>query len=494
MTLYERYNTGDDTTQPNIYGATWIFQGFTIGATGANTTHQITSLKLLMYRTGLPGDVTVSIRAADAQGKPTGSDLATGTTDGNTLTTDTAGEWREIALTSYTLVAGTQYTWIFRVLDGDASNYINYRYDSSAPAYPGGAGGSSLNSGSTWTFYVPADGMFEEHGILVTPPAPKETYISGYLSRYQKRQMVGYFLVSGDLRSITCNASGHVHIASGAYVVADIAESGMGVQIQSGAHVQISGQHVFVESGVFVTTQPDIGVSGTIRSLISGDHVFVESGVHVGISGQHVYVESGVHVVSQSGTLYCITDGYTYLRDTSGNVMNVDRTVKAGITINTPHHEIHEGNMWHAWCRQSGLGDDSNLEMLIVTGSGKEIHLAPDGACGGDAWLEMYENVTVSSNGVLITPNCMHRTTSGTARTLTYCGPVVTSTMHPLSVQFMTGGQKQFAVGGLIRPNTEWIFDGVSGSINYLLRIVNVAGSAKDASIGVEFYEEDHNP
>lgn len=118
----------------------------------------------------------------------------------------------------------------------------------------------------------------------------------------------------------------HVFIESGAYVVADIAESGMGVQIQSGAHVQISGQHVFVESGVYVVAdisesgmgvwisgqhvyvepgaisgQP-VTVSGNIVQ-ISGQHVFVESGVylasglHVGISGQHIYQESGAHVV-----------------------------------------------------------------------------------------------------------------------------------------------------------------------------------------------------
>uniref|UniRef100_A0A6M3MCW8 Uncharacterized protein n=1 Tax=viral metagenome TaxID=1070528 RepID=A0A6M3MCW8_9ZZZZ len=241
-----------------------------------------------------------------------------------------------------------------------------------------------------------------------------------------------------------------MYFASGLYVVADIAESGMGVQIQSGAHVQISGQHV--------------------------------------------YVESGVHVVSASGTLHVVVDVGEITLKTSGVAMDIDKTVNAAVEISTPHHEIHEGNMWHSWCIKSGLADNANLDMLVVTGSGKEVHIAMDGACGGDSWLEMYEGATVSNNGNLITPNCMNRATSGVPATLTYCEPTITSTMHPLTKQFMTGGEKKDATGGIIRPNTEWIFNGISGNLNYVVRVKNVAGDAKDTSVGVEFYEKNHNP
>jgi len=68
----------------------------------------------------------------------------------------------------------------------------------------------------------------------------------------------------------------------------------------SGEIVEVSGQHVFVESGTHVIAESGLGV------LISGQHVFVESGVHVvpesgqhvQISGQHVFVESGVYIAS----------------------------------------------------------------------------------------------------------------------------------------------------------------------------------------------------
>jgi len=113
----------------------------------------------------------------------------------------------------------------------------------------------------------------------------EETYISGYLSRYQKRQMIGYFPSSGELRGVTVNASGHL------YTDVTVSVSGMDIEVNiSGDPVIISGQPV----------------------TISGDHVFVESG----ISRLHGYhPASGIWVpiaVTLSGCLamtYCSSGG-----------------------------------------------------------------------------------------------------------------------------------------------------------------------------------------
>lgn len=50
-------------------------------------------------------------------------------------------------------------------------------------------------------------------------PFTVETYISGYLQRFLKRQIVGYYAASGDLRSIAVCANGEVMICSGVHVV-----------------------------------------------------------------------------------------------------------------------------------------------------------------------------------------------------------------------------------------------------------------------------------
>ncbi|MBA7475657.1 hypothetical protein ES707_11029 [subsurface metagenome] len=216
--------------------------------------------------------------------------------------------------------------------------------------------------------------------------------------------MEGYDYVSGEYRRVAVNASGvlkadvevaissglnvivesGVYLASGIHVVADIAESGMGVQVQSGLHIEevktiyeiesgvieltsgsfvtaaltsggfvtaglTSGGFVTAEliSGGFVTADLISGgfvsalVSGTVAlqsggfvtagltsggfvtaALTSGGFVSVQSGLGVLISGQHVFVESGVHVVSLSGTFHVVVD--TGVISVSGETISVE--------------------------------------------------------------------------------------------------------------------------------------------------------------------------
>jgi hypothetical protein len=275
-TLYERYNVGMN-SNTNISGDLWLAQTFTVGNTGTNVNHIITSVKLMLFRVGLPGTLTVGIRAVDGSGLPTGADLTYGTTDANTLTTSSTGEWREIVMdTSYTLTAGTQYAIVVRVSAYDAV----CRWRLAQPgSYAGGVGYRASDAGVTWRSWdTTVDFTFEEYGVLTAPSEPRDVYITGYLPRYQKRQVVGYCSESGDLRSIEVNASGHlftdieVVTSSGIGVVP---QSGIGVVVQSGVHVE----------------QVDVLHSGVVTVL---------SGLHVWVSGQHMYQESGAFVTSKN--------------------------------------------------------------------------------------------------------------------------------------------------------------------------------------------------
>lgn len=154
--MYEYYNTGENSF---VYmtGSRWAGQTFT-----PSVAHTITSVKLMLYRTLSPGTVTVSIRATSG-GLPTGSDLCSGTTNGNTLTTASAGEWREITLGSgYGLSAGTQYAIVVRAT-GPGS--VQWLADGTSPTYGGGTAVLSLtDAGLTWTLPGAYDFMFEEWG------------------------------------------------------------------------------------------------------------------------------------------------------------------------------------------------------------------------------------------------------------------------------------------------------------------------------------------
>ncbi|KKK71996.1 hypothetical protein LCGC14_2908310, partial [marine sediment metagenome] len=157
-TKFEYYSTGDDNAF-GIWGVHWLTQTFTPSAA-----HKITSVKLKLFRLGSPGTVTVSIRATSG-GEPTGSDLCSGTEDGNNLTEDGDGAWYGITLgAGYDLDADTKYAIVAKALSGsDALNSANWRGDSSSPTYSGGAGLYSDNSGVDWAGYD-VDRMFEDWG------------------------------------------------------------------------------------------------------------------------------------------------------------------------------------------------------------------------------------------------------------------------------------------------------------------------------------------
>ena len=159
--LFESYAGSDDTTT-NINGVNWFTMTFTPSAS-----HTITSVFITFYKEGSPGTITVSIRATDGAGKPTGSDLASGTTNGNTLPNDPSREKREITLGAGTpLSASTKYAVVVRALSGDSLNQVHPSLDNTSPSYAGGSFGTSADSGATWTMNTGIDVNFEEWGEL----------------------------------------------------------------------------------------------------------------------------------------------------------------------------------------------------------------------------------------------------------------------------------------------------------------------------------------
>ncbi|GAH90570.1 unnamed protein product, partial [marine sediment metagenome] len=148
-TRYE-YFRDLDTTQYSAYGSSWVSQTFT-----PSIAHKITSVKLLLFRddASSPGTVTVGIRATDGSGHPTGPDLCSGTTDGNTLAENYPYEWREITLgVGYNLDADTMYAIVLRAPDATSDSRVRWRNAQfSSATYAGGMRETSDDSGLSWT-------------------------------------------------------------------------------------------------------------------------------------------------------------------------------------------------------------------------------------------------------------------------------------------------------------------------------------------------------
>lgn len=158
--LFEFLNTGGDADSNHICSANWTYMAFTAD----DTAHTVTSVRLSLKRVGLPGDVTVSIRNANAGGdEPTGEDLAVEVIDGDTLSTTYS--WKEITFdTVKSISADTSYTIIVRALDGEySSDYVLWQTDAGG-GLAGAVSGSSPDGGISWTPAATADCLFEVWG------------------------------------------------------------------------------------------------------------------------------------------------------------------------------------------------------------------------------------------------------------------------------------------------------------------------------------------
>jgi hypothetical protein len=164
-TKYERDIAGDTDFSPfrNVY---WRAQTFTIGVSGTNENFPLKSVKILCYRDGTPGIITAHIRAVDGAHKPTGADLSIGTTDGDTLTNISPGEWREINMSAVTLLANTEYALCMSAVGVPDTQLVDWRC-TGVSNYAGGSYFNSGDSGVTWNSAA-VDFMFEIWGNKTT--------------------------------------------------------------------------------------------------------------------------------------------------------------------------------------------------------------------------------------------------------------------------------------------------------------------------------------
>lgn len=164
--LRDYYNTGEDnqTQFGDPAGVLNIRKAQTFQASASYT---MASVKLKLYRSGNPGTITIELQGVSGS-NPDANVLAIGTTNGNTLTTNTAGEWREITFAvPYVVTSGIDYAVVM-----SAQAYNAYWKVDRGGTYPNGSVRGS-SSGETWGPVVPlSDAMFETYDNLTVPGKP----------------------------------------------------------------------------------------------------------------------------------------------------------------------------------------------------------------------------------------------------------------------------------------------------------------------------------
>ena len=234
FTVIEKAVAGEEGGQGRFewYDDVQALLAYRLGHWGAQTftpsvSHQISKVRLRCWRNvdQHMGDVIVSIKATDGEGKPTGDDIVAVAEPSLNIGIVQA-VWHDfIFATNPTLAAETKYAIVLRVPTAGAGEQINVSRRYTDPAYEGGQMCDSTNAGVSWDALA-QDWTFEEYGafpgieaipglihvkhpsLLTVVQKRGELTIKGYdtlssLDEEYLTKQVGLDVDSGDLIQVT---------------------------------------------------------------------------------------------------------------------------------------------------------------------------------------------------------------------------------------------------------------------------------------------------
>jgi hypothetical protein len=244
-TTEDGISSGDNGDLP-VYGVNWECQW---GQLYVPKPFYCTGVKLLLWRTGSPGNVTVSMRPSTG-----GADYVSATVNCNSISSSQASpQWVEFdwgtPLTNEPWYSGsnygTSYYLVVRAPSGDASDCVHWRKINSTASYGRGYRFYSSNSGSNWnadgsTLYLwqilgQAAAQMEIGGCEVLDPTVSAPNVSMVIRRlfhnncgqtvpvtemglyspaYPTGQMLGTFLMMHDVFSAVNVLNGNWLLAS----------------------------------------------------------------------------------------------------------------------------------------------------------------------------------------------------------------------------------------------------------------------------------------
>jgi len=171
--LFQHYETGEDGSSGWMFSTFWNAQIFTPSAS-----HTIKEVQLYLaryqYNDNDPGLITVSIKATDGGGQPTGEDLCSGTANGSDLLKEPTFSWVSFDMGAGTpLTSGIKYAIVIRATFDGGFNILYWRWDNGG-GYSGGNYDASLDSGGSWVGGYSTDMYFREYGTELEADPPNK--------------------------------------------------------------------------------------------------------------------------------------------------------------------------------------------------------------------------------------------------------------------------------------------------------------------------------
>jgi len=154
-------------------------------------------------------------------------------------------------------------------------------------------------------------------------------------------------------------------------------------------------------------------------------------------------------------------------------------------SIGAMHARIHQGLLYSSTIARPALAGAGVLDILVVTGSVPP-HLRHQLAAGATGTVLLYEDTTVSANGVAELVQNKNRLSGRVNETTVFSGPTVTGVGTLLGNGVVPGGKTGQASGGIREGFEEWILKPAS---LYLIRFTNNDAQAQPVNVELDWYE-----
>ena len=170
-----------------------------------------------------------------------------------------------------------------------------------------------------------------------------------------------------------------------------------------------------------------------------------------------------------------------------------DPYTRAVSTLPAARRMIHEGMMFVATIKATGLVAAAVVEILLVTGAEPCFLREAGYKLGrGDIEIDLYEAITASPNGSAVTIFNKNRLSSNAALATVFTGPTVSDTGTLIHKEWIpptaTGvGQSADGTSNAI-DGDEWV---LAASTKYLFRMTNLSGATIDYQVELEWEEVD---
>ena len=163
----------------------------------------------------------------------------------------------------------------------------------------------------------------------------------------------------------------------------------------------------------------------------------------------------------------------------------IDPEYGASVSITGFHHKTHLGKAYIVSNKFADVADNGVADIYVKVPAGVEPHIVFHRDIEGDADVELFEDTTVSANGTALTAYNLNRNSENLSAIEFFHTPTVTLPGTQLFLEWNAAGTGGQAVG------SEGTFDEfeLAKGKNYLFRVTNRSGAAKEIGIFARYYE-----